>query len=174
MQKRAALIFLLLGFSVSLWAQGLPRAIASYYEDWNYVVHNSTEHQRAVLWSAYRRHKTTLLSGTEQELLVRMNRIVDATNPQHHSMPMLLAGTASPVASEILVPSDRLEVDREHLFVQVQVTQLLARATEAGRELPSQSLGGRLLRMCQYTDEWKQSGGQWKVLRSPMVWVTSD
>lgn len=174
MYKRAALIPLFLVFTASLWAQGLPRVIASYYDDWNYVVHNSTEHQRAVLWSAYRRHETTLLSGAEKELLIRMDRIVDATNPQHFSMPTLLAGTASPVASEILMPSDHHTIDLRHIRVQVKVMQLLTRATGASRGSLLQPFAGTLLRMCQYTDEWRQVGGRWKVLRSPIVWVESD
>lgn len=174
MHKRAAFISMLLMLTVTLWAQVLPRPITSYYEDWNYVVRNSTEHQRAALWSAYRRHEEAVLSGVEQELLVRMNRIVDATSPQHFSMPMLLAGTASPVATEILVPSEPATIGEARILVRVKVMQVITRGIEAGGEPSAHPAGGTLLRMCQYTDEWRQRGGQWKVLRSPIVWVDAE
>lgn len=174
--KRTALSFLFLVFAASLWAQELPRAISSYYLDWNYVARNSTGPQRQVLWKAYRRHETAVLTGTEQEILVRMNRVADATDSRHFSMPMLLAGTAPPVTSELLVPNAHATIEPTRALVQVKVFQNLAHgAATAGGSLfrifgPKEDL----MCMCQYTDEWTQHDGQWKVLRSPVVWVSSN
>lgn len=174
MIKRTALVLVLLACAAALWAQGLPPAISSYYQDWNYVVRNSTGPQRQVLWKAYRRKETAVLTGAEQELLVRMSRVAEATDSRHYSMPMLLAGSASPVTSELLLPTGHRAVGRTRLVVRLRVLQPPAdSAVPAGRSI------GRLfqrkpeyLTMCRYTDEWTFRGGRWRVLRSPLVWVT--
>lgn len=173
MHKRAAFSSVFILFTVAVWAQELPQAITSYYEDWNYVASNSTGHQRAVLWSAYQRRETAVLSGSEQEILVRMQRIVDATESRHFSMPMMLAGTQSPVSSELLVPSDRTVVGGTEILVQVKVMQLLIREAPRARApvLPIFESKPRFLSMCQYTDKWIRLDGSWKVRRSPAVWV---
>lgn len=173
MFKRTIVLSLFLVLTAPIWAQEIPGPITSYYEDWNYVVRNSTAHERAAIWSSYRRHESSALSGAQQELLVRMNRIVEATAPQYYAMPMLLAGTSTPVSSEILAPSGHRSSGKSELLLQVSAMQIVGHGAERARRsiLRVFDPGTRLLRMCEYTDRWILRDGQWKVLRSPAMWV---
>lgn len=172
MVKKTAFLLSMLSLAGALWAQELPRAISSYYDDWNFVARNSTPHQRAAVWGAYRRSETAVLSGTDQELLVRMKRIVDATVRSSHSMPMLLAGTQSPVSPELLVQVGHTVAGNGEILVLLKAVQFPSfEAARGSKSLLRLLRKQGLVSMCQYTDRWKQQGGAWKVARSLAVWV---
>lgn len=174
MHRRAVMVWVILMFTTPLWAQELPKAIASYYEDWNFVARSTTWHQREVLWSAYRRNKTVTISGSEQEILIKMNNILEATESSNFTMPMLLAGTEPPVTSELLVPFRHTADEKGEIVVRLKVMQSPVGETEKARgTAKGTSRAPKSVSMCQYTDRWIFRDGRWKVVRSPFVWVES-
>ena len=158
-----------------LSAEELPTAITSYYDDWNFVASNSTLHQREVLWSAYQQSITRELSGTDQQIIVRMDRILRATEPQKIVMPMLLAATVPPVTQEILVPSSHIAQGDGEFIVRVMAMQTPVAEPAHGHEpTSSPSRLKNMTSMCQYTDRWVDRDGSWKVIRSAYVWVDAQ
>lgn len=175
MYKRAALVWMMVTVAAALWGEELPKSIVSYYEDWNFVALHSTLQQREALWSAYRRSDRALLPVASVKLLTRMTHIVQATEEQESSMPMLLAGQRPPVTSEMLVPFKQSFNGDTEIVVQVKVMQLpTVRDRKASKLRFGSNSGPASVSMCQYTDRWTQRGGEWKVLRSPFVWVAVE
>lgn len=175
MHKRAVMLCMLLMVTGALWAQELPGAIASYYDDWNFVASNSTWRQRELLWSSYRGNVTRELSGIDQQIIVKMDRVFRATETPKVVMPMLLAGTEPPVSPEILVPFGHVVQGNREIIVQVRVMQSPVGEPADGPDSTSSS--GHLPNaksMCQFTDRWINRDGSWRVIRSPFVWVEAQ
>lgn len=75
MKRLLPLVLLVICGAAQLPGEELPVGIVSYYDDWNFVMANSTPNERNSIWGLAQRDSANALSSREQSLLRIMERL---------------------------------------------------------------------------------------------------
>ncbi|MFP4114299.1 MAG: hypothetical protein ACOC2Y_05915 [Spirochaetota bacterium] len=166
----------LLFLACALHANELPEAIGSFYEDWNFVVANSTPVERTALWEI-RRATGDRLTDAETRILRTLERIAAVVFPDDGTMPVAWADPPVPT-SELLAVIGTRHVEADVIVVDLAVTPFPARrARSVGEDSWPQDADpaafGDLRGMGRYRDRWYRRDGRWKLTRCVAVPVTS-
>ena len=151
-------------------AQDMPAEMETFYEDWNFVVLNSTSSERNTLWMFASAGQASNLSASGQEVVERMTRIA-GTLEQHATIMPTVFERSPIVSSELAIPADVEQTGRSAYTVIVsRVTvpsRLMASVDDDDWPREVRDIDAHELTAAgQFIDHWVKSDGKWKVLRS--------
>jgi hypothetical protein len=154
-------------------AEDMPSEIVGFYDDWNFVVLNSTGSERNTLWMIETEGQTENLSVSGQEVVERMTRIHEML--ERHAAIMPTSFERPPVvSSELTIPTKVTQDGRSAFTVVVSRVTIPLRLVKSvdDSDWPwelSDLDGHGLTAAGQFIDQWVESNGKWKVLRSIFV-----